>query len=59
MPSDFTVSWNDGDGDEVVIRSDNELQIALTEMAAANPKKGQLTYKFTVKHVKRTGGYGY
>ncbi|XP_015111964.1 sequestosome-1 isoform X2 [Diachasma alloeum] len=39
----FTISWKDEDGDNVIISSDEELQIALNETASANVRKLYLT----------------
>jgi hypothetical protein len=34
-PADFSISWKDGEGDEVVIRRDEELHIAIKGTAAS------------------------
>jgi hypothetical protein len=39
----FSVSWQDGDGDDVIVRRDEELEIALADMADRRP------YRFFVR----------
>jgi hypothetical protein len=43
VSSAFTVSWQDGDGDDVIVRRDEELEIALADMADRRP------YRFFVR----------